>query len=143
MKKINLYKAMKERQQERIDNFDGWFFAFDEKQFAEGMQKLGLTERKDVVGIGGGGYVARYRLPELQAMFEEQRKELQGAINADKTGEGFIYDMFRYEMFQHEYSYTGNIEDVLEAIGISVFEIQHSVPLAHGLGKAIESILNL
>lgn len=141
MKKQNLYKVMKERQHERFNNFDGIFYAFSEEQFAEGMQKFGLTDKKQVVNLGAGCYVLRNRLPELQALSELCRNELQGAIAEDKTGKGFIYDMFRYEMIQHEYGYTGEIEDVLEALDISLFEIKNSVPLSRGLGLAIENIM--
>ena len=55
----------------------------------------------------------------MHETFARHHKELQAAIDADPTGEGFIKDMFLYELENHEYSYTGTAEDALDSLGLT------------------------
>ena len=52
-------------------------------------------------------------------MLARHRKELEDAISSDKTGKGFIFDMFLQELENHEYSYTGDVQEALDALGIT------------------------
>ena len=90
------YKALKERQQQEINAFP-FIWAFNESQLADGMRRLGLDPEKDkdkLCSIGGGGIIRKTDADAMRAMFDRHRRELQEAIAADKTGDGFIYDMF-------------------------------------------------
>ena len=57
-------------------------------------------------------------------------------------GIGVIIDMFRitYGNFEvhenHEYGYTGDITDTLNALGLSVEDVEKSKPLMNGYKKA-------
>lgn len=139
----NSYSEMKERQQHIVDNFNGWFFAFTNDQFDEGMKKVGLNpdETSKVVRIGGGGFVKKDRLKAMEFMFDSMRKEMQEAIDADKTGTGFIYDMFRYELENHEYGYTGELDETLESLDLTMEDINANPALLNGLGLAIEKVM--
>lgn len=64
------------------------------------------------------------------------RKEFEDAVAADKTGDGFIYDMFDYELANHEYGYTRNPSDALAALGVSRKAIEKDPQLARGFKKA-------
>ena len=55
-------------------------------------------------------------------------------------GTGYIYQMFLYELANHEYGYTGDVTDTLDALGLTEDEIANSKPLLHGLNKAIKEI---
>ena len=60
------------------------------------------------------------------------------AINADRTGNGFIFDMFNYELANHEYCITLDLTDALLSLGLTDAEIVKSKPLQTGLKKATD-----
>lgn len=137
---IMTYKELKDRQQEEINAFP-FIWAFNEKQLADGMRKLGLnpdTDKDKLCSIGGGGIIRKTDAEAMRAMFERHRRELQEAIAADKTGEGFIYDMFSTELANHEYSYTGDVTDAVNACGLTVEQLNANPALIKGLKKAAD-----
>ena len=67
-------------------------------------------------------------------------RELQEAIAADQTGDGFIYEMFLYELDNHEYGCTRDTEDTLCALGYTADEILGNPRLKRGIEKAITEI---
>ena len=116
----NQYQEMRNRQQAEINAFP-MFFAFNKQQFAEGMRTLGLSlsDTCQMCSIFGGGYCRKSDAAKLGEMLARHRKELEDAISSDKTGKGFIFDMFLQELENHEYSYTGDVQEALDALGIT------------------------
>ena len=134
------YKEMKDRQQAEINAFP-FIWAFNENQFADGMRRLGLdptADRGQIVHVGGGGYIRKADKKALEDLFTKHRRELQEAIAADKTGDGFIYDMFYTELANHEYSYTGDVTDAVNACGLTVEQLNANPALIIGLKKAAD-----
>lgn len=139
---MNRYEEMKARQQ---NIFNAWtpgnmFFAFSKEQFSEGMCELGLdpeTDRKQIYAGPAGSFYRKDKADEFKAMFESFKKEQADAIEADQTGEGFIYEMFLSELINHEYSFTGNVSDALDALGIEPADLDNNDRLAHGLALAM------
>ena len=113
----NQYQEMRNRQQAEINAFP-MFFAFNKQQFAEGMRTLGLSlsDTCQMCSIFGGGYCRKSDAAKLGEMLARHRKELEDAISSDKTGKGFIFDMFLQELENHEYSYTGDVQEALDAL---------------------------
>ena len=70
-------------------------------------------------------------------MMSRHRKEEKEAMMNDLTGEGYIKDMFEYELANHEYGYTYDLEDTLNAIGLSMEEINNDERLKHGFDLAL------
>ena len=68
-------------------------------------------------------------------------QERAAAIAEDKDGSGFIFDMFRYELSNHEYSYTGDLGETLDALGFTLEEINARPPLLNGLHMAAEACM--
>lgn len=149
MKKENskatmLYKEMKDKHSKEYDNFSKGkvFYAFSDNQFKEGMQKLGLDADKEedlkkIVHFFSGCYALKSEaknLEDLLASFTEEQKQL---IEEDKTGLGFIYSMFKYELANNEYGYTYDLEDTLRALGLTYKEVQEKPNLKKGLEKAL------
>ena len=128
---MNKYKLLRERQQREFNGLP-MFFAFNERQFNEGMEKLLLSpnDTDKIVSIGYGGF--------MKEMTERHEKERADAINEDLTGEGFICDMFDYELGNHEFTYTGEVDDALDALGITASEIQADPRLKRGLELAMK-----
>ena len=136
------YKALKERQQQEINAFP-FIWAFNESQLADGMRRLGLDPEKDkdkLCSIGGGGIIRKIDADAMRAMFDRHRRELQEAIAADKTGDGFIYDMFYTELANHEYSYTMDLAEGIAACGLTVEQINADPALIRGLKKAADEL---
>lgn len=138
----NPYVAFKEKRQAEVDAFP-MIFAFSLSQLYEGMRKLGLqpVQTNDLLEIGGGGYIKKSDRDKYIALGNKHEKEFADAIAKDTTGEGFIYHMFRYELANHEFGYTRDIEDTLNALGMTSAVIQRSPNLKNGLELAIQSIL--
>ena len=55
--------------------------------------------------------------------------------------EGFIKDMFLYELANHEYCITYDLEDTLDALCLTVDEINSDKRLLRGLEKALSQYL--
>lgn len=135
---MNAYMEMKQLHQEDINAFP-MVFAFGDKQFREAMQKLGLdpSETDKVCSIyGAGDILLKSDVPAYLEMTKRHQKEMEDAIAADGTGEGFIYDMFDYELSNHEYGYTQDPSDALDALGISWNKLGSDDRLLHGFKKA-------
>lgn len=118
------YKELKQRQQAEVSAFP-MVFAFGTRQFEEGMKKLGLapSEREKVVGIGGGGFIRKDDQEALMEMFRQHKRQRKIAAAADKTGTGYLLEMFRSELANHEYGYTRDPEPALDALGLTEQEI--------------------
>ena len=140
----NAYQEMKTRHQAEVDAFP-LAAAFSDKQFAEGMAKLGLTaENADkVYGIPGTGcFYRREDAPRFHEMFDRHERERQEAIDADAKGDGFIYEMFLYELANHEYAYTGDFESTLNALGLEHEDFEKNPALRKGLTDAAKTLRN-
>ncbi|WP_195336948.1 DUF7659 family protein [Paraclostridium bifermentans] len=136
---MNKYRELKEKQGKEVNEFP-MMFAFSNKQFAEGMEKLGLKENETnkLLSIGAGGFIRKSDRKAFDDMFVRQEKELKNAIEEDLTGEGFIYNMFNYELGNHEYCITWELDETLNTLGLTMEEINSNENLLHGLKKAIE-----
>ena len=135
---MNKYIEMLHRHQEEVNALP-IKFAFSDKQFTEGMAKLGLsptdTDKIYALGETGGFYrVADAKL--IRDTFNRHIEERQKAIEDDTTGKGYICEMFRYELQNHEYAYTGDLEDTIESLGLTMKEINDNPALKHGLELA-------
>ena len=134
------YSELKERQQQEINAFP-FIWAFNESQLADGMRRLGLDPEKDkdkLCSIGAGGVIRKTDADAMRAMFDRHRRELMEQIEADSTGDGFIYDMFSTELANHEYSYTGDVTDAVNACGLTVEQLNANPALIIGLKKAAD-----
>lgn len=141
---MNRYREMRDRQQREYNEFSKQFcfYAFSEKQFAEGMQQMNLNpeaDREKVRAIIGGGFVLADKQADLEALFDRFQKEREDAIKADQTGDGFIYEMFVDELENHEFSYTEDPTEAVIACGLDLREVVENEALNHGLSKAMDA----
>ena len=138
---MNRYADLKQRQREEFSAFP-MQFAFSDRQFAEAMAALSLepTDTDKVYKAPGDGIYRREDGPRLKEMLDRFDRELQEAIASDQTGDGFIYEMFLYELDNHEYGYTMDTEDTLDALGYTADEILGNPRLKRGIEKAVTEI---
>lgn len=132
------YRELKERQQQEVNAFP-MFAAFSEKQFDEGMQRLQISSRKNVLSIGAGVFIRKSDRDAFVAMMKRHTDEVKQACADDQTGDGFIFDMFYSCLADHEYSYTRDLADGIAATPFTVDEINANAALLHGLSKAAKA----
>lgn len=140
---MNRYAELRERQQEEFNALP-LGFAFSREQFDEMMQEWGLDPEKDLdklLRIPGGGYIQKKDADLLHQTKERHDAEMAAAIAEDKTGEGFIYEMFLYELDNHEYGYTRDTEDTLDTLGYTAEEVLGNPRLKRGIEKAVTEIV--
>ena len=137
---MNMYLELTKKHQKESNEFP-FIFAFSNEKLIEGMAKLGLKEYETnkLLSLGNGAFIRKSDKEKLNQMFNRHEEELKKAINEDLTGEGFIYQMFNYELANHEYCITYEIDDTLNALGLTMDEIRNDDKLLHGLKKAIDN----
>ena len=139
---MNAYQEMKDRQQKEFDAFP-MRAAFSQQQFESMMEKWGLTvnDTDKICSIGGGCYIRKADIAAFTTLINKTAAELKNAITADLTGDGFIFDMFVFELANHEYCITYDLEETLDALGLTPEEVNADELLKHGLNKAIKYYL--
>ena len=131
---MNKYTSLKSKHQAEVDAFP-FGFAFNESQFNEMMAKWGLTpdDTDKIYKIGGGGYIRKTDSDAMHKMFDRHEEERKEAMKDDD----YLYQMFNYELANHEYSYTCDLTDTLEALGLTIEEINADPRMADALKRAI------
>ena len=119
---MNPYVELKNKHQSEVNAFP-LGFAFSKEQFAEMMEEWGLTpeDTDKIYSIGGGGFVRKTDADAMEEMFERHAAEREVAIRENK--DDYLYHMFNYELANHEYSYTGELDDTLDALGLTMEDI--------------------
>lgn len=140
---METYKAMKDRHQSEVNALPlAW--AFSEKQYNEKLAEWNITPEEAkagaITGIGGGGFIRTSDKELVKGAFKRIADEEAAAIEADQDGTGFIYEMFMYELANHEYTYTGDIMETLDALSITADDLEQSEALRNGLKKAVKEI---
>ena len=132
------YLNLKKKHEDELNDFP-MVFAFSNKQLEKGMKELGLSldDTDQICATGAGGYIKKSDSKNLSDMFTRQSNEMSEAIKADTTGNGFIFQMFDYELSNFEYCITRDMEPTREALGLSVEDIEQNPNLLHGLKMAI------
>ena len=137
MSKENRYREMKQRHQNEVNAFP-MAFAFSQKQFEEGMRSLGLEpdDTDKVYGLPGtGGFYRRSDADALHEMFGRHEKELKEAMQDEQ----FVFEAFDYELGNHEFIVTGDVEDAVNALGLTIDEVNENPKLIAGLQKAVKA----
>lgn len=130
----NLYLELKNKHSEELNNFP-MAFAFSDKQFQEGLDKLGVT-KDEACSVPGGGFIRKTDSKALMDMFLRHSKEEEEAIAADKDGTGYIYQAFVYELNNHEHCITCDVTDTLDSLGLTMEEIEANPIMKAALIKA-------
>ena len=139
---MNAYQEMSKR---HLKEFSALpiFYAFSEARFAQQMRERGLepsdTDKVRALGDSGGFYLVS-DAEELQGLTERHRQEREAAIASDRTGAGFIYEMFLTELLDYEYRFTDDTADALDALGYTEEDLASDPRLKHGLDKACAHI---
>lgn len=139
--KANRYDELMAKQMQEYNAFPIGA-AYNEKQFAEMMNKWGLqTNNTDkIYHIFSGVFIRKADHKAYHDMIDRFEKELEEAIEADLDGTGFIYDMFYSELTNHEYGYTRDLTNTLDALGYTIDDINADKRLTKGLYNATRQV---
>lgn len=136
------YRELRERQQKEFNELP-LGFAFSMEQFREMMEKWGLDPEKDldkICQIPEGGFIQKKDHEHFLEVLDRHNAEEEAAKASDKDGTGFLYQMFKYELDNHEYGYTGELEDTLDCLGLTWEELKASPVMLKALDKASTEI---
>lgn len=127
------YKELKATHQKEMNEFP-LGAAFSNEQFKEMMEKWGLTENDTdkIYSIGCGCFIRKsdsQRFHDLMERFELEEK----AFRKKKKN---AIDQFYYELGNHEYCITHDLEPTLNACGITLEEFEKDDFLKECMNKA-------
>ena len=133
------YQQLIDKQQKEVNEFP-LGAAYNKKQFEEMMAKWNLkpNDTDQITTIMNGVFIRKSDIPAYIELVNKLHNETQEAIKNDETGDGFVYQMFAYELDNHEYSVTYDLEETLDALGYTIEDIQNDRKLSHGLKKALK-----
>lgn len=135
------YNQMKSRHQKAVDNLP-MYFAFGDRQFNELREKLGFeTEEemlKNVFTLGAGSIILKKDKELVMNTFEQNSKEMKKAMKDDD----FLLSAFEYELGNHEYIITYEIDETLDALGITPEEYSNSDRMKRIMKQAKINYLN-
>lgn len=131
---MSKYTDLKSKHQSEVNAFP-FGFAFNQSQFDEMMKKWDLkpTDIREILSIGGGGYIRRDDAKAMHEMFERHETELKAAMQ----DYDFAFEAFNYELANHEYCITHNYHDALEALGIIFSDLIANPKMYQALEDAI------
>jgi len=107
-------------------------WAFGNEQFKEMLKEMNTTI-DNVVSIGAGGYI-------LEKDVKKYINLLKWAKNFRKKArksEEYIVEMFRTELDNHEYGYTRDVTEALDALGLTLETINSDPKLLKGFELAL------
>jgi len=116
---MKTYNQIKKDHQDEMNSFTGIFFAFSNDQFKEGVEKVGASKDNPVVKIGSGGFLLKDRVQafkDMLAKHEAERKQ----IRKDRK---VLLEALIYELRNHEYGYTRDVEPALEALDLKLEDV--------------------
>ena len=106
------YKNFKQSQQNDFSAFP-MFWAFSNEQFAAGLLKLDCT-KEDLFSFGSGGYYRKSDSDKLSALLKKLSEEKKAFFSIREN----LISALKYEMANHEYSYTYDLYDTLCSVNI-------------------------
>lgn len=98
---------------------------------------------KQLIPLGLGMFIRKKDVKAFNDMLNRHREEHLKAIKEDKTGEGYIYDMFVYELQKHKYKYTYRVDEVLQTLNVSIETLLQNTVMSQALIKARKYVESL
>lgn len=130
------YTEMKRQHEEDIRSLN-LGFAFNTDQFNEMMQKWGLNPETDtdkILSIGAGGFIQKKDIKS----FEDTFKKIDEEKKLFKSNYDKLVKMLIYELANHEYCITHDLNETLDACGYAFKDVKKDATLKSALLKAIK-----
>lgn len=130
------YSQHKSRQESELDAMP-MFFAYSRELLQEQMETKGITSVDEIISIGAGGYIKK---DDLNSLVEMVKRHVNEDTEAKKDSE-FAYQMFLYELGNHEYCITYDLTDTLDACGVTEEELENDPVLSEAMTRAKKDYL--
>ena len=104
------------------------FFAFSDKQYQEGLQKMGIAPddaKNKLHRYYGGGFILIESEKEHEKISKRCHKVERKYLSKFKN----LINALEYEMNNHECGYTGRYSDGLRALGYSLKDLEKNKKL--------------
>lgn len=113
------YSDLKTTHSNEYNSFKGIFFAFSNSQMKTELSKYGLCfdkkeDLKKLLSLGGGVYLLKSEKENYSNLCESLNKEQEFNFLRDD----FLISSFYYELSNHEFIYTYDLTDTLNALGL-------------------------
>ena len=125
------YQEWRKQKQEEFNELP-ILFAFSMKQLEEGKEKLGVKDNSELVSVYNGAFMKK---ADVHMLKEHMRKEKQEETGLYKDFD-FVYGMFLYELANHEYLYTRDDEETLDACCLEKKDLKNNPMLSDAFEKA-------
>ena len=135
------YLELKKANQKMFDEFAKdkiyWIIAFSDSE-VERLLKLNNLKRDEIVSIGGGGVIKKEDVKAFHELYNNMHNEIEMIKNdPDELKKAFIY-----ELANHEYCISYDIDDTLNALGITRKNLQDDINMALIMNDAIKTYLS-
>lgn len=113
------YKQTKDLIQQNFNNFPiKW--AFNDSQLKQVLIDLGVTSTKELCKVMSGGLIRKTDSEAFGKMLKDNEKILTDFLNSSYEN---FFDAILYELHNHEYSYSYEVEPALNALGLDYNEL--------------------
>lgn len=135
------YRELKYKSQQEFNEFSEkyMFYAFNKKQFADGMKEFGLeiSDTHKINQVAPGAFVRKEKVRALYDMSQIYADKIKEAMKDEE----FAYDAFKTELANHEYCITYDASDALAVLGFNLEEIRDNEILSKAYLKARKDYL--
>lgn len=107
------------------------FYAYNKQQVDEGINKHPKDSKFS--NCGQGLFMLENKAKGLIDLFNEQEKALKEAMQQPV----FAYDAFNYELSNHEYCVSGDPDDALAMLDLTLEQVQQDKILLKAFKKAV------
>lgn len=132
------YLGLKKKHQDEVNKFP-FIFAFNTEQLHEVMREKGLEphQTNELISIGHGGFILK---KDKEAYIEMGKRHQQERKERNKYSVEDLVQMFVYELRNHEYGYTGDPTDTLEALDLTMSQIKADAKLNKAFKQATKIV---
>lgn len=131
------YIEYKDEFEKTVNDFP-MMFAFSNEQLEQGKKQLGVSDNKELLSIGDGGFIRKTDRQAYLDMVDYLKEKLQqGLFNDDE----FLYEAFLYELGNHEYCITYDLTDMLDTLCLDEEQVRNNPRMNKILNTALDNYL--
>lgn len=132
------YKEVKEKYQKQINNFP-CIVAFSKKSVEQKLSNLKVNSIDDLKQIIPGYFIRKSDIEDFKQININKQNEIKALYNGYK-GYRFAKSMFKTLLNDFEYIYSNDLTNTLEALHLTLEEIENNKNLRIGLKLALKEI---
>lgn len=129
-----MYREFKEMKQKEFNALPT-MFAFNKSQLDEQLEKI-KANRNEIVSLGCGMFMRKadlYKLEAFNGKYEAMKNQLM-------ENDEFLLDAFLYELRNHEYIITREVDDALSVFDLTVDDVMKDDRMLVAINKAMNII---